>query len=279
MAPLALDDFGAHVLRSWLEHDVAGGGADVRFCQLYDTSAKGLRTVTRPLALQLADAGVAAMMRVFSLAKVEEQVAVLGAVTNNIMPVPDMAQREGSLENVCLTVLASLKACAERGWAIPTNPDWRARMCEILMASLVARPPSLQRLAAEAIAVLMRLTSDQHLQEIIVALSDPPHAPAAPKRGAPTESPPVDARIYVCMCACMWVHVCACMYSHTHTHTRTHAFMCVCVHVCGFMSVHACTHTHTHTHTGRRARLLRTGHRLCIPICWGHAHQPLYRHQ
>jgi len=191
---LPLDDVGALVLRSWVEYDVAGGGSDVRFCQLYDTSPKGLKTVSRPLSLQLADAGVAAMIRVFSLSKVEEQVAVLGAVINNIMPVPDVLQREGALENVCMALLASLKACSERGWSIPTNPDWRARMSEILFACLTARPPALQRLAAEAISVIMRLTSDKHLQQILVTLTEPPPAPPAPKKGVPTDRPCVDAR-------------------------------------------------------------------------------------
>ena len=183
--PLPLDDVGAHVLRSWVEYDVAGGGSDVRFCQLYDTSPRGLKTVSRPLCLQLADAGVAAMIRVFPLAKVEEQVAVLGAVMNNIMPVPDILQRECALENVCMSVLASLKACAERGWAIPTNPDWRARMSEILIACLTARPPALQRLAAEAISVMMRLTSDKHLQQILVTLAEPPPRAAGTQEGRP----------------------------------------------------------------------------------------------
>ena len=100
--------------------------------------------MSRPLAHELVDAGVSAMVRAFALAKVEEQVAVLGAIVTNILTIADAAQRDLALENVCICLLASLKSCAERGWALPNHPDWRARISEILMTALVARRPWLQ---------------------------------------------------------------------------------------------------------------------------------------
>jgi hypothetical protein len=179
---LPLDDVGAETLCSWLEFDIAGGGSDARFTTMDDAVLRPERGVSRPLAQDLSDAGVAAMMKVFPLAKVDEQSAVLGAVVNNILTINDAAQRELALENVCTCLLASLKTCAERGWALPSSTDWRTRTTDILMSALSARHPPLQRLAAEALSVLLRLTSEKHLQHVLAILNAPPPPTMAPTR-------------------------------------------------------------------------------------------------
>ncbi len=91
--------------------------------------------MTRPLAYDVADAAVAALMRVFPLASVEQQLAVLGAVVKNVLSLADTAQRELALENVCVFLLSALKSCAECGRAIPASTDWRERTTEVRRSS------------------------------------------------------------------------------------------------------------------------------------------------
>ena len=209
-----LDVPGAEVERCWQEPPAsAGGGSDARFLRLHDATLRrergGVLGVWRPLTHELIDAGVVALLRVFPLAKVEEQVAVLGAVANSILTLPDLAQRAIALENVCAWLLASLKTCAERGWAIPAQADWRSRTMDVLYAGLAGPGAALQRLAAEALAVFLRLASDKQLQEVLTTLLSPPPPLPAPKKGAGgAAAAAVDARgAYALAIGCAYRYV------------------------------------------------------------------------
>jgi hypothetical protein len=53
----------------------------------------------------------------------------------------------------------------------------------VLLAALRSHQPSLQRLAAEALSILLRLGPDEHLHRVLLLLLDPPaphpHPPPA----------------------------------------------------------------------------------------------------
>ena len=162
------------------------GPSEARTLEVWAEDIRSCLLPGRPLAVQLADAAVPLFVRVFPAAPVRDQLAALAAVLDSVV-LAGAAAEPGSpaLTNCVAALLAALKHQAELGHAPPSSPEWHTRITAILRAALSAPPLLVRRAAAEALGLLLRLSSDAQLDATVRALLAPPPAPASAARPAP----------------------------------------------------------------------------------------------